>query len=157
MHNSYYLTHYNTGVVVASAISIYILILLFLSILLVIYIFTGIVLGCVFKKAGIPRSAAWVPFYNNWKLFEMGSLHGALSLLVFIPFCGPIIYTILLYIAAYRTGLKFGKNDSFVLLAIFAYPIWLLILAFDKSTWDGITANSQTPQSQPQQTTNIQQ
>lgn len=109
------------------------------------YVFLSICLSKIFKKAGIKSWIAWVPFYSNWKFFEMGSFHGALSLLILIPYVGTLVFMILYWIAAYRIGLKFHKDGSFVLLSIFLAPVWLGILAFDKSTWSGISANTTSP------------
>ena len=37
----------------------------------------------------------------------------------------------------YHIGRKFGKEDWFIALAIFVAPVWFIILAFDKSKWNG--------------------
>lgn len=125
--------------------------LIIFSILLAIgaYVFFGIAAGKMFKKAGIPFWAAWVPFYNSWKLFEMGSFHGALSLLMLIPYVGQLAYMVLFFIAAYRIGLKFGKSSEFVLLAIFLSPIWLGILGFGKAQWNGGQVGTPTTPTAP--------
>jgi hypothetical protein len=109
------------------------------------YVFVSICLSKVFKKAGIKPWIAWVPFYNNWKFFEMGSFHGALSLLTLVPYAGTLAFMILYWISAYRIGLRFGKEGAFVLLSIFLSPVWLGILAFDKSKWSGAKIHSTTP------------
>jgi hypothetical protein len=109
------------------------------------YVFISVTLGKIFKKAGIPSWIAWVPFYNTWKMFEMGSFHGALSLLVLVPVFGQLAFTVLYYIAAYRIGLKFGKSSEFVILAIFLPPVWLGILGFGKAQWNGKIGGSDSP------------
>lgn len=83
---------------------------LFIFILsIALYVFFGIAMGKMFKKAGIPAWAAWVPFYNSWKFLEMGSFNGALILLSLIPGVGALIVSIITIISAYRIGLKFAK------------------------------------------------
>jgi len=160
MYNSHYAMNARSGVAAMSVLMMLGLIIFFLIIMVIGYVYTGITLGRVFKKAGIPSSAAWVPFYNSWKLFEMGSFHGALSLLVLIPYAGSLAYMILFFISAYRIGLKFGKSSEFVLLAIFVSPVWMGILAFGKAQWGVLnTAAYTNPVApvQPQQPVNHQQ
>jgi|GEM_PF-451841 hypothetical protein len=104
---------------------------------LAFYAYTAIALGKIFKKAGIASWIAWVPFYNMWKLFEIGQFNGALSLLILIPFAGPFIYLVLSIIACYRIGLSFGKSGAYVLLYVFLSPIWLGLLGFGRDQWNG--------------------
>jgi len=108
------------------------------------YVYSAICLCKIFKKAGTTDTwAGWVPFYNVWKLFELGDFNGALSLLILIPFVGQIAYLVISLIAEYRIGLKFGKSGEFVLLAIFVSPVWFGILAFGDAKWNGhITASA---------------
>jgi hypothetical protein len=103
--------------------------------LLISYIVGGVLLGQIFKKAGLRQWPAWVPFYNSWKLFQLGGQHGALSLLLLIPFI-QIIGVIFQYIAYYQIGLKFGKEKLFVLIGIFIPLLWLVWLALDSSKWN---------------------
>ena len=138
MYHSYYYTNYdpyyyhNTGAFLGLGLGM----LLFMILLGIgLYVYTSITLGKIFKKAGREAWAGWIPFFNMWRLFEMGDFNGAMIFLSFIPVAGPIITGILTLIASYRIGLKFGKDGAFVLLAIFIQPVWLGILAFDKSKW----------------------
>lgn len=92
-------------------------------------------LGCfllsrIFKKAGVKTSIAYIPIYNAWKLLEIGGQKG---FWIFVPVAN-IIFTI---IAAYNIGKKLGKEDWFVILYIFVPLVWIIILGFDKSQWDG--------------------
>jgi len=41
-----------------------------------------------------------------------------------------------MYIAMYNISLKFGKESTFVLWAIFLPIVWLIWLAVDKSVWN---------------------
>lgn len=140
-----YFNHNINNSVGITAVFMIVSVVFCLIIFIGVYVFFSICLSRIFKKAGVKPWAAWVPFYNNWKFFEMGSFHGALSLLCLVPYAGSLACMILYWIAAYRIGLKFKKDGSFVLLSIFLIPVWLGILAFDKSTWSGVSANTVSP------------
>ena len=122
---------------VVLAITIFLLILVFIAIL---YVFSAICLGRILKKAGKESWPAWVPFYNNWVLFELGDQKGAYILFQFVPFVGQIIFMVFQFIAMYNVGLKLGKSGAFVLWGIFLAPVWYAWLAFDKSKWNNSLA-----------------
>lgn len=142
-------------------------IIFYLLVIVAAYVYSGITLGKIFKKAGQPSWAAWVPFYNTWKFLELGSLPGALIFLSLIPGLGALAVVILMQVAAYHIGQGFGKSGEFVLLSIFVAPVWFGILAFGKAQWGGSSNASytnpvapvQTQQDfyQPQQPVNYQQ
>ena len=98
------------------------------------YIIVAFLLGRIFKKAGLPQWAAWVPVYNFWKTLELGNQQGFWALIALIPYAG-IVGIIFLYIATYHIGKKLGKEDWFVLVAIFIPVLWLIWLGFDDSKW----------------------
>lgn len=102
---------------------------------LVSYVVSALLLSRIFKKAGIPTWIAWVPFYNSWKLLEMGGQSGFWAVLAIIPVVN-YVSVVFLYIAMYNIGLKFGKTGAFVLMAIFLPLVWLIWLAVDKSAWN---------------------
>jgi len=116
-----------------------------------LYIYTAIALSKMFKKAGIDGWIAWVPYYNTWKVFEMGNMHPALSLLTYaavIPFIGTIVAIagwVLYIIVANNIGKGFGKKGPFTLLFVFLPVIWLGILAFGKDKWSGKMYKKATP------------
>lgn len=99
------------------------------------YVISGIFLMLIFKKAGAPAWAAWVPVYNNWKLLEIGGQQGFWAVLSLVPIVN-IVSVVMLYIAQYHVGIKLGKSGAFVVLAIFLPVVWLIWLAVDKSVWD---------------------
>jgi hypothetical protein len=101
-----------------------------------VYAIYSVFLGRIFKKVGIKSWIAWVPFYSNWKMLEMGGQHGIWSVLSLIPFVSYVA-TVFFYIAMYHIGLKFGKSGTWVVLAIFLPLVWLGILAYDSSKWHG--------------------
>lgn len=105
-----------------------------LIIALISYVITAWLLGRIFKKAGVPQWIAWVPIYNGWKTLELGNQQGFWAVLAIIPPVG-IVAAIFTFIAMYNIGKKLGKEDWFVLLAIFVPLIWLIWLAFDDSKW----------------------
>lgn len=107
---------------------------------LIAYVVGAWLLGRIFKKAGEPQWIAWVPIYNSWKLLELGGQQGFWAVLALIPFVN-IIAAIFLYIAMYHVGKKLGKEDWFVLFAIFLPVVWLVWLAFDDSKWPKAAAS----------------
>lgn len=100
-----------------------------------VYVVTGIFLGKIFKKAGVPAWAAWVPFYSTWKLLEIGGQPGFWAVLAIITPLN-IVTAIFTYISMYHIGKKLGKDGTFVLLAIFLPIVWLIWLGVDKSKWN---------------------
>jgi len=100
-----------------------------------LYVLSSLCLMRIFKKAGVQPWIAWVPFYNTWKVLEIGGQQGFWAVLAIIPIVN-IVSTVFTYIALYNIGLKLGKSGSFVLLAIFLSPVWLIWLAFDKAPWN---------------------
>lgn len=153
MYNSYYTTSYDSlrglnssNALMAVGATLIILWVIGILIGIGFYIYSAITLGKIFKKAGQPSWAAWVPFYNSWVFLEIGELPGALIFLSLIPGLGALALVVLTQVAAYRIGLKLGKSGEFVLLSIFLYPVWLGILAFGKSQWVGqVTPTATTP------------
>lgn len=107
----------------------------FLVIALISYALHAFFLSRIFKKAGVEQWIAWVPFYNTWKLLELGNQPGWWSILALIPFVN-IAAAVFLYIAMYHVGLKLQKEGWFVLLAIFVPTVWMIWLAFDSSKWN---------------------
>lgn len=99
------------------------------------YIVFSISLMKIFKKAGVKPWIAWVPFYSNWRLLEIGGQQGFWAVLAIIPVVS-IVSAVFMYISMYNVGLKLGKSESFVLFAIFLTPVWFIWLAFDKSVWN---------------------
>lgn len=108
--------------------------LFFLLFIVIVYAISAWLLGRIFKKAGVAQWIAWVPIYNNWKLLEIGGQPGFWAVLALIPFVS-IVSAIFTYIAMYHIGKKLGKEDWFVILAIFIPIIWAIWLAFDDSKW----------------------
>jgi hypothetical protein len=102
---------------------------------LAIYVFISICLMRIFAKAGVKPWVAWVPFYNSWKLLEIGGQQGFWAVLTIVPIVN-IVAGVFILIAQYHVGKKLGKGGEFVLWAIFLPYVWYPWLAFDKSTWN---------------------
>jgi hypothetical protein len=121
---------------------------------LIAYVIVALLMGRIFKKAGVEQWKAWVPVYNQWVFLEIGGQKGwiaLLSLLAVIPFVGvigSIVALVFACIAAYNIGLKLQKEGWFVILYILVSPVWLVWLAFDSSRWNPAAVPAQ-PQNAP--------
>lgn len=121
----------------AASLGAAVLVIIFIYFLLLIglYVVTSLSLMKIFKKASIKPWIAWVPFYNSWKLLEIGGQQGFWAILAIIPLVN-IASAVFMYIAMYNIGLKLGKSGGFVALAIFLPIVWIIWLAVDKSVWN---------------------
>ena len=108
----------------------------FIIIFIAIYVINAYFLGRIFKKAGIESWIAWVPIYNNWKMLEIGGQQGYWAVIAFVPIVN-IASAVFMIIAMFKIGKSLGKEDWFVLLAIFIPFLWLIWLAIDDSKWNG--------------------
>lgn len=112
---------------------------LFLTLILIVsvigYAIHAFLLGRIFKKAGVEQWIAWVPFYNTWKMLELGGQQGFWAVLAIIPVVN-IVSAVFIFIAMYNIGLKLQKEGWFVVLAIFLPAVWIIWLAFDSSKWN---------------------
>jgi hypothetical protein len=136
---STYETYNSAGTQISNetAVAVLLFTLIFsLVIGLIVYAISAFLLGRIFKKAGVEAWKAWVPVYNMWVLLELGGQKGFWAVLALVPVVN-IVSIVFLIIAQYNIGLKLQKEGWFVLLAIFLSPVWLIWLAFDKSTWEG--------------------
>lgn len=114
---------------------------------LLAYAVTAFFLMKIFEKAGVQDSwRAWVPVYNYMIFFKLGDLSPWLVLYglggaILLSWIGiGFIFSIALYVfsalAAYRIGMKFGKESTWVILYVFLAIVWMGILAFDKARWN---------------------
>lgn len=134
--DNYYTTYDGTSSDPAAAVAIIVgILLVYTVVIVVLYIVTAIFLGKLFNKAGVPSWVAWVPVYNNWKLLQLGGQQGWWSLLMFVPIVN-IAAMVFTYIGMYHVGKKLGKEDWFILLAIFVGLVWVIWLGADDSKWD---------------------
>lgn len=118
-----------------------------------IYVVMALCLMRIFKKAGVKEWIAWVPFYNTWKMLEIGGQQGFWAVLAILPLVN-IVSAVFMYIAMYNIGLKLGKDGAYVLIAIFLAPIWFILMAVDKSPWnDAAGAPSLAPETHAKKAT----
>ena len=134
------------GIVLAISLS-------FLAFSLLFLILYHVMLGKVFKKAGLAWWKAWVPFLNNWKLFEIGGQKGFWSIFLYIPALN-IIGLVMMIVAIYNINLKFGHGVGMTILGALLTPIWLSMLALGKDQWNDSLgapslANAETAKAQP--------
>lgn len=114
-----------------------------------IYIFTSLILPLIillislisrwkiFEKAGEKGWKSIIPFYSTFTFCKITFGSGWYLLLVFIPFVDLIMY-IMMYI---KLGKKFNKGKLFTLGLVFLTPIFILVLAFDKSEYSNELKN----------------
>lgn len=119
---------------VAAAAFISVMLMFVFIIAVISYVIYSFLLSRIFKKAGVQQWAAWVPIYNSWKMLELGNQQGFWAVLALVPIVN-IASAVFMYIAMYHIGKKLGKEDWFVLLAIFLPIVWLIWLGFDDSKW----------------------
>jgi hypothetical protein len=134
--SSYDYTYTTSNVDAGTAAGLSIGIILFSLVVTVIaYVVSALLLGRIFKKAGIESWIAWVPFYNSWKLLEIGGQQGFWAVLAIIPLV-QYVSIVFIFIAMYNIGLKLGKSGTFVVWGIFLPIVWFIWLAVDSSTWN---------------------
>lgn len=100
---------------------------------LLIYIWTAISLGAVFRKSGEPAWKGWVPILNIVVLFRLAGLSGWLVLLFIFPIAGWIA----LLVAVQRINVSFGYGGGMTVLAFFLFPVWASIVGFGPERWVG--------------------
>lgn len=111
-----------------------ILIAVTIVLLIVDYVLMGFALSGVFRKVGVKPWTAWVPYYNYWKLLEVGGLHGWFVLLVLAPF-GSYVYLVFHYIGMYRIGAAFGKDGGWTVLGVFLPWVWAFMLGYGDAVY----------------------
>jgi hypothetical protein len=115
--------------------------ILFILIGIAVYVFYGYCLGLVFRKAGQPLWAGFVPIYNSYILLKVVGRPGWWLILYFIPVINFII-TIIVYLDLAKS---FGKGVGFALGLIILSFIFIPILAFSDARYLGPVAASGGP------------
>lgn len=90
--------------------------------------------GAVFRKAGKAFWRTFVPFYNQWTLYEITWGHGAYMFLEWIPFAGAV-FSIL---TSVKLGRAFRKSGGFIVGLVLLAPVFEIILGYDDSEYYGI-------------------
>jgi len=105
----------------------------YMLVITIVAILAVIALWRIFTKAGKPGWAAIIPIYNSVVLFEIVGRPGWWVLLLFIP----IVNIVILVIAMLDLAKSFGKGAGFAVGLILLTTVFMLILAFDSSTYQG--------------------
>ena len=99
------------------------------------YVLNGFAFMKLYRKVGIEPWAAWVPIFNSWRLLELGGQPGWVSVLSVVSFA-RIVAAVFEAIGAYRIGLAFRKDGSWVVLFIFVPFVWAWMLADERIPYD---------------------
>lgn len=112
------------------------LVFLWLILIAGIYVLFSFFYLRLFQKAGVQGNwRAWVPFYRDMIFLKLGDINPWYIFVGLFPWLGQLALAVLMAMAAYRVGLKLGKEGAWVVLYIFVSPVWLGIMAFDSSRW----------------------
>lgn len=106
---------------------------IYLLVILAIAVLTLIAYCKIFAKAGEPWWGGIVPFYNMYLLFKIAWGNGWLFLLTIVPIVGVVVQLV----AFWKLCVAFGHGVGFFLGLFFLTPIFLMILAFDSSEYQG--------------------
>ena len=117
------------------------------------YLVTAFFMSKLFAKAGVQGTwRAWVPVYNFMVFFKLGDLSPWLVLYCFggailLSWAGiGFLFSLALFlgggVAAYRIGMKLGKEPGFVAFWLIA-PVWLGIMGYSKEPWNTAVAPAQ--------------
>lgn len=106
--------------------------LLFFIVLLACFLFWIICLRKIFKKAWLPWRGSLIPVYREYLWFKMIWRNGRwTATLLSLP-----MFIVVLLVSFFKVPEKFGKDkEQFALWLWFLNPIFLWILAFDKSKY----------------------
>ncbi|WP_242987866.1 DUF5684 domain-containing protein [Anaerofustis stercorihominis] len=96
---------------------------------LILTIIAIISMWFIFKKANEKGFKALIPFYSTFTLCKITFGSGWYMFLYFIPIVQLFVY-IIMYM---KLGKKFNKSKLFTLGLVILTPIFMLVLAFDKS------------------------
>jgi hypothetical protein len=129
-----YNTNTSSGVGAAAGIFFFLL-------AIALYVFYGYCLGVVFRKAGQPLWAGFVPFYNTYIILKIVGRPGWWLILYFIPIVNVVV-GIIVYIDLAKS---FGKGVGFGLGLFFLSFIFIPILAFSDARYLGPVAASGGP------------
>jgi hypothetical protein len=98
-----------------------------------LYVFFGYCWGLVFRKAGQPLWAGFVPIYNYYVTLKIIGRPGWWLILFFIPIVN-IIVTLIMYLDLARS---FGQGAGFGLGLFFLWFVFIPILAFSDAQYLG--------------------
>ena len=112
----------------ASAFPIgFLLIILAISILLIVSNWV------IYERAGRAGWKCLIPFYNVYVLMEISGKPGWWMFLMFIPFVGVVVY----FLAMLSLAKNFGRSELLGVGIFFLPMIFLPLLAFGGSQYEG--------------------
>lgn len=114
-----------------------------------LYVWMSLALAAMFRKMGEESWKGWVPLLNQATVLGWGGFNPWLVLLLFVPFAGPLIVTVLLVIAAHRINPGFGYGHGMTVLAALLFVVWASILGFGPSPWRGARPSVAPATAQP--------
>ncbi len=106
----------------------------YLTVLCLVGIYQIVVMWKVFTKAGVAGWKSIIPIYNTYILTKITYGNGWLFLLLIVPIVG-FVFSIMLYI---KLAKAFGKGTGFGIGLWLLSLIFLSILAFDSSEYQGV-------------------
>lgn len=101
---------------------------------LVLAIFYLVCMWKIYEKADYPGFAAIIPIYNIYVMFKIAGMSGWMLLTLIIPIVN-IVVLIIMYV---RFAQAFGKGGGFAVGLILLSFIFIPILAFDDSIYEGV-------------------
>ena len=103
----------------------------------VVYVWTALALGAVFRKSGEQSWKAWVPILNLAVLLQLGGFSGWLVLLLLLPVLGGLLVWVAMIVACHRIGREFGFGAGMTVLAALLLPVWASVIGFGSARWVG--------------------
>lgn len=89
----------------------------------------------VFKKANEKGYKSFIPFYSRYILYKIGMDNGWYFIFSFIPIANIIVHILM----CLKLSKKFDLNKAFTIGLILLFPLFLMILGFNKRTYMGNT------------------
>jgi hypothetical protein len=132
--------------------------LLILLLAAIYYVITALLMGSLFKKAGLKASLGWIPFYRYFKFLQLGGKPGGLIFIsvgswgayllgaicmTFLPALGvflfvmagaaAVVYYVFKCIAVFNISKKLDKDGIITIFYVVSELIWwALIVGTDK-------------------------
>ncbi|MDO4295200.1 MAG: DUF5684 domain-containing protein [bacterium] len=88
----------------------------------------------MFEKAGEPGWASIIPFYADYKLYQMAWGNGWLFLLALVP----VVNIVVAAIVCWKLAQAFGKGVGFAIGMFLIPSLFYMILGFDASQYLGV-------------------
>jgi len=128
----YYNDYYETTSVDSAAVAAIMMPVLIIGLIMAVLTIVGY--WKIFSKAGEAGWASIIPFYNQYILSKITFGNGWLFLLLLIP----VVNAIFMIVMMYKLAKAFGHGVGYTIGLIFLPFIFLLIIAFGKSEYQGV-------------------